>query len=62
MIYPLIVIGVISAFMLISRNYANIVPLSLVSVLMFTAILYNTEWVGSKDIELFKKIIPRRNE
>ena len=60
-IYPLIGVCIISAFMLISRNYANIAPLSIVSILMFTAILYNTGWVGSEDIALFKKILPKRN-
>ncbi|RXA20933.1 flippase [Methanosarcina sp. MSH10X1] len=58
-ISPLIGVGIISAFMLISRDYANIVPLSAVSVLMFAAILYNTGWVGQEDIALFKKVLPK---
>jgi O-antigen/teichoic acid export membrane protein len=61
-IYPLIGVCIISTFMLISRNYADIAPLAIVSVLIFTAILYNTGWVGSEEIALFKKILPKRNE
>ncbi|MDY9926313.1 flippase [Methanosarcina sp.] len=60
-ISPLIGVCIISIFMLISRSYANIAPLSIISILMFTAILYNIGWVGSEDIALFKKILPKRD-
>lgn len=60
-ISPLVGVCIVSAFMLISRNYASVAPLSIMSVLIFTAILYNTGWVGSEEIALFRKILPKRN-
>lgn len=58
-IYPLIGVCIISAFMIISRNYADIVTLSILSTLIFAAILYFTGWVDSDDKELLKKVITR---
>lgn len=57
--YPSISISIVSAFLIVSRNYINdIVPLTIVSILVFTGVLYITGWVDSDDIKLFKKIIP----
>lgn len=57
-IYPSISICIVSAFLIASRNYVNIIPLAIISVLIFTGVLYITGWVDSDDIMLFKKIIP----
>jgi O-antigen/teichoic acid export membrane protein len=60
-IYPSIGAFLISFFMIMSRNYASITPLSIISIFMFITILYVTGWVDSNDRALFKKIIPKRN-
>ncbi|RXA20929.1 flippase [Methanosarcina sp. MSH10X1] len=57
-IYPSISICIVSAFLIVSRNYIDVIPLTVVSILIFTGILYITGWVDSDDITLFKKIIP----
>jgi O-antigen/teichoic acid export membrane protein len=59
-VYPSIGVCIISAFMIISRTDSNLAPLSVISILMFTAILYIAGWVDSDDRELFKKIILKR--
>jgi O-antigen/teichoic acid export membrane protein len=60
-IYPLIGVCIISVFMIVSRNYADIATLSIVSTLIFAATLYFTGWVDSDDKELLKKVILKRD-
>lgn len=61
-IYPLISVCIVSVFLIISKNYLPIVPLTLVSILIFAGILYITGWIDSDDITLFKKILPKKSE
>ncbi len=61
-ICPSICVCIISVLIVISRDYANAVSLSIISILVFVVILYLIGWINSEDIELFKKVIPKRNE
>lgn len=59
-IHPSISVCIVSAFIIISKNYVDIIPLTLVSVLTFIGILYITGWINSEDIMLLKKVIPKK--
>jgi len=59
-ISPLAGICIISAFMIVCKNYADIVYLSIISILLFIGILYITGWIGSDDRELLKKVFLKR--
>lgn len=56
--YPLISVCIVFIFLIVSKNYVDIISLTLMSILIFTGILYVTGWIDSDDIMLFKKIIP----
>ncbi|KKG13237.1 hypothetical protein DU34_04035 [Methanosarcina mazei] len=61
-ICPSISVCISSAFLIVLRNYTDIVPLIIVSILIFTGILYITGWIDSDDIMLLKRFIPKKTD
>ena len=61
-ICPSISVCISSAFLIVLRNYADIVTLTIVSILIFTGILYITGWIDSDDIMLLKRVIPKKTD
>lgn len=56
-IYPLIAAGTISLFIVLLRSYIDTLFLSVVSIPLYTIILYITGWIDSVDKNIFLKLI-----
>jgi O-antigen/teichoic acid export membrane protein len=59
-ITPVIGICIISVFIITLKNYTDLAFLSIVAILIFTAILYITGWVDSDDRKLLEKVILKK--